>query len=97
MPPLSTPRDVDYWFGTWKEHSRRLLNSLSGLKDGVKMDGGSVDSKTCGGRASILELERTNRRESWPAMAFPPLPQTRANLNRRSPTTLVRRGRQTGS
>jgi hypothetical protein len=49
------------------------------------------------GQGQFYDQENSREKLSWPAMAFPPLPQTRASLNRRSPTTLARRGRQTGS
>jgi hypothetical protein len=47
----------DYWFGTWKEHSRRLLHPLTGSNDWVEMDGGSVVSKIWGGRANLVEFK----------------------------------------
>ncbi|MGH3428153.1 MAG: hypothetical protein ACRDQZ_11410, partial [Mycobacteriales bacterium] len=49
--------DFDYWFGTWKEHSTRLLHPLTGSKDWVAMDGGSVVTKIWGGRANIVEFK----------------------------------------
>jgi predicted methyltransferase len=49
-------RDFDYWFGTWKEHSRRLLHPLTGSKDWVEMDGGSVVTKIWGGHANLVEF-----------------------------------------
>ena len=48
--------DFDYWFGRWKEHSRRLLHPLTGSKDWVEMDGGSVVTQIWGGRANLVEF-----------------------------------------
>lgn len=49
--------DFDYWFGNWKEHSRRLLHPLTGSKDWVEMDGGSVVTRIWGGRANLVEFK----------------------------------------
>lgn len=49
--------DFDYWFGRWKEHSRRLLHPLTGSKDWVEMDGGSVVTQIWGGRANLVEFK----------------------------------------
>jgi len=45
----------------------------------------------------FYDQEEFQEESAWSAMDFPPLPKTRAILNRRSLTTLARRGRQTGS
>jgi hypothetical protein len=49
--------DFDYWFGSWREHSRRLLHPLTGSKDWVEMDGSSVVTKIWGGRANLVEFK----------------------------------------
>jgi hypothetical protein len=52
---ISGQHDFDFDFGTWKAHSRRLLNPLTGSKTWVEMDGTSVVKKIWGGRANIAE------------------------------------------
>jgi hypothetical protein len=47
----------DFQFGTWKEHSRRLMHPLAGASDWVDLKGGSVFSKIWGGRASLAEFK----------------------------------------
>jgi hypothetical protein len=49
--------DFDFAFGTWKEHSSRLQNPLTGSKTWVEMDGTSVVHKIWNGRANLTELE----------------------------------------
>jgi hypothetical protein len=49
--------DFDFTFGTWTEHSRRLLHPLSGSNDWVEWDGRTVVRKIWGGRANMAELE----------------------------------------
>jgi hypothetical protein len=47
--------DFDYWFGTWTEHSRRLMHPLTGLNDWVEMEGRSIVTKIWDGRANLVE------------------------------------------
>jgi hypothetical protein len=62
-PPTAAPpqrdgsHDFDYWFGAWTEHSQRLLHPLTGSKDWVEMDGGSVVIRIWGGRANLVEFK----------------------------------------
>ncbi|HZZ70380.1 MAG TPA: hypothetical protein VFE18_19595 [Phenylobacterium sp.] len=47
--------DFDFTFGTWKEHSSRLMHPLTGAKDWVEWDGTTVVHKIWGGRANMAE------------------------------------------
>ncbi len=49
--------DFDFTFGTWSEHSRRLLHPLTGSNDWVEWDGRTVVRKIWGGRANMAELK----------------------------------------
>jgi hypothetical protein len=49
--------DFDFGFGTWKEHSRRLLHPLTGSNEWVEWDGRTVVRKIWGGRANMAELK----------------------------------------
>lgn len=47
--------DFDFTFGTWKEHSSRLMHPLTGSKDWIEWDGVTVVHKIWGGRANMAE------------------------------------------
>jgi hypothetical protein len=49
--------DFDFTFGTWTEHSRRLMHPLSGSNDWVEWDGRTVVRKIWGGRANMAEFK----------------------------------------
>jgi hypothetical protein len=49
----------DFSFGTWNEHSRRLLHPLTGSNEWVEWDGRTVVRKIWGGRANMAELKVT--------------------------------------
>jgi len=49
--------DFDFTFGTWSEHSRRLVSPLSGANDWIEWDGHTVVRKIWGGRANMAELK----------------------------------------
>jgi len=49
--------DFDFAFGTWAEHSRRLMHPLSGSNDWIEWDGRIVVRKIWGGRANMVELK----------------------------------------
>jgi hypothetical protein len=49
--------DFDFTFGTWTEHSRRLLHPLSGSNEWVEWDGRTVVRKIWDGRANMAELK----------------------------------------
>ena len=49
--------DFDFAFGTWTEHSRRLMHPLSGADDWVEWDGRTVVRKIWGGRANMAEFK----------------------------------------
>jgi hypothetical protein len=49
--------DFDFTFGTWTEHSRRLLHPLSGSNEWVEWDGRTVVRKIWGGRANMAEFK----------------------------------------
>jgi hypothetical protein len=49
--------DFDFSFGTWTEHSRRLLHPLTGSKEWVEWDGRTVVRKIWGGRANMAEFK----------------------------------------
>jgi hypothetical protein len=48
--------DFDFTFGTWTEHSRRLLHPLSGSDEWIEWDGRTVVRKIWGGRANMAEF-----------------------------------------
>jgi hypothetical protein len=48
--------DFDFTFGTWTEHSRRLLRPLTGSTQWVEWDGRTIVRKIWGGKANIAEL-----------------------------------------
>jgi hypothetical protein len=49
--------DFDFTFGTWTEHSRRLLHPLTGSNDWIEWDGRTVVRKIWGGRANMAEFK----------------------------------------
>jgi hypothetical protein len=49
--------DFDFTFGTWTEHSRRLLHPLTGSNEWVEWDGRTVVRKIWGGRANMAEFK----------------------------------------
>jgi hypothetical protein len=49
--------DFDFSFGTWKEHSRRLLHPLSGSSEWIEWDGVTVVKKIWDGRANVAEFK----------------------------------------
>jgi hypothetical protein len=50
-------RDFDFTFGTWSEHSRRLMHPLSGANDWAEWNGRTVVRKIWGGRANMAEFK----------------------------------------
>jgi len=55
--PHDGSHDFDFTFGTWSEHSRRLMHPLSGSNDWVEWDGRTVVRKIWGGRANMAEYK----------------------------------------
>lgn len=49
--------DFDFTFGTWTEHSRRLLHPLTGSSQWVEWDGQTVVRKIWGGKANMAEFK----------------------------------------
>lgn len=49
--------DFDFYFGTWKQHLKRLQNPLTGSKTWVEFDGTVVVRKVWNGRANLNEFE----------------------------------------
>ncbi len=49
--------DFDFTFGTWTEHSKRLLHPLTASKKWVEWDGRTVVRKIWGGRANMAEFK----------------------------------------
>jgi hypothetical protein len=49
--------DFDFTFGTWTEHSRRLMHPLTGSNDWVEWDGRTVVRKIWAGRANMAEFK----------------------------------------
>ena len=49
--------DFDFYIGTWKLHSRRLRNPLTGSNTWVEFEGTSIAHKVWGGRADMDETE----------------------------------------
>jgi hypothetical protein len=58
-PPRDGSHDFDFTFGTWKEHSQRLLHPLTGSKEWIEWDGVTVVHKIWGGRANMAENHST--------------------------------------
>ncbi|THD64303.1 hypothetical protein [Phenylobacterium sp.] len=54
--PRDGSHDFDFTFGTWTEHSKRLMHPLAGANDWVEWDGHTVVRKIWGGRANMAEL-----------------------------------------
>ncbi len=48
--------EFDFSFGTWTEHSRRLMHPLTGSNDWAEWDGRTVVRKIWGGRANMAEF-----------------------------------------
>ncbi|HEV7386772.1 MAG TPA: hypothetical protein VGN89_17945 [Phenylobacterium sp.] len=55
--PRDGSHDFDFTFGTWTEHSRRLLHPLTGSRTWVEWDGRTVVRKIWGGRANMAEFK----------------------------------------
>jgi hypothetical protein len=55
--PHDGSHDFDFTFGTWSEHSRRLMHPLSGSDDWVEWDGRTVVRKIWDGRANMAEYK----------------------------------------
>ena len=49
--------DFDFYFGTWKQHLKRLLNPLTGSTIWAEFDGTIVVRKVWDGRANLNEFE----------------------------------------
>ena len=49
--------DFDFIFGTWTEHSKRLLRPLTGSTEWVEWDGRTVVRKVWNGRANLAEYK----------------------------------------
>jgi hypothetical protein len=49
--------DFDFYFGTWKQHLKRLMNPLTGSTTGAEFDGTIVTRKVWDGRANLNEFE----------------------------------------
>jgi hypothetical protein len=56
-PEAPGQHDFDFAMGTWKEHSSRILQPLTGSTTWVEMNGISVAKKFMNGRGNITELE----------------------------------------
>lgn len=48
-------RDFDFWNGTWKGHSKRLVKPLSGSTDWIEFDATNVTTMIMGGRGFMDE------------------------------------------
>jgi hypothetical protein len=57
--PHDGSHDFDFTFGTWREHSRRLMHPLAGSSDWVEWDGRTVVRKIWDGRANLAEYRGT--------------------------------------
>ena len=57
--PHEGSKEFDFTFGTWTEHSRRLLHPLTGSDKWVEWDGRTVVRKIWGGKASMAEFKGT--------------------------------------
>ncbi len=49
--------DFDFYFGTWKQHLKRLMNPLTGSTTWAEFDGSIVTRKIWDGRANLNEFE----------------------------------------
>jgi hypothetical protein len=49
--------DFDFYFGTWKQHLKRLMNPLTGSTTWAEFDGTIVTRKVWDGRANLNEFE----------------------------------------
>lgn len=49
--------DFDFTFGTWTEHTQRLLHPLTGSHEWAQWDGRTVVRKIWGGRANLAEYK----------------------------------------
>ena len=49
--------DFDFYFGTWKQHLKRLMNPLTGSTTWAEFDGTIVTRKVWQGRANLNEFE----------------------------------------
>jgi hypothetical protein len=56
VPPRDGSHDFDFTFGSWTEHSRRLLHPLTGSTEWAEWDGRTVVRKIWGGRANMAEF-----------------------------------------
>jgi hypothetical protein len=50
-------QDFDFYFGTWKQHLKRLMNPLTGSTTWTEFDGTIVTRKVWDGRANLNEFE----------------------------------------
>ena len=68
--------DFDFYFGTWKQHLKRLMNPLTGSTTWVEFDGTIVTRKVWDGRANLNEFEGEgttgSHRRPDPASIQPP-------------------------
>jgi len=55
--PSDGSHAFDFEFGTWTEHSRRLMHPLTGASDWAEWDGRTVVRKIWGGRANLAEFK----------------------------------------
>lgn len=55
--PRGGSRDFDFTFGTWAEHSRRLVKPLTGSTTWVEWDAQTVVRKVWGGKANLVEMK----------------------------------------
>ncbi len=53
--------DFDFYFGTWKQHLKRLMNPLTGFTTWAKFDGTIVTREVWQGRANLNEFEGEGR------------------------------------
>src|SRR5262249_12055333 len=58
-------RDFDFWKGTWKGHSKRLVKPLTGSKEWIEFDATNVTTMIMGGRGFMDEYQ-SNRPRSGP-------------------------------
>jgi len=56
-PPGDRSHEFDFSFGTWKEHSKRLMHPLTGSTDWVEWDGVTMVKKIWDGRANMAEFK----------------------------------------
>jgi hypothetical protein len=55
-PVPVTPNDFDFEIGTFKSHSTRLLNPLTGSTKWIETDGTTVVNRIWGGRANLADV-----------------------------------------